>query len=197
MQNVKKFLSLTNLIIPNIPNLEKILSIWGSQFLPNKMREFIFKFLGNTLGIIVRIAHFVENIDRNCTFCKLKNIVSEETFLHLFWDCPTVRSLNSRFVGKYFPELINTNQDIKRFSFTSLFIHNGCEEFNLFVTTIIYCFQYLIWEYKLKKKIPSFATLDVEFWHIFEKIYYVSCRVKYSKQSVDFAICRELVVNRE
>ena len=65
--------------IINLPVLEpKLLNnwlgIWKFGFLPNKLREFIFKSNSNILGTNARIAHFVVNTDKSCTCCKIKNL---------------------------------------------------------------------------------------------------------------------------
>jgi hypothetical protein len=41
-------------------------------------------------------------------------------------------------------------------------IHSG--EYNIFLASAIYHFQFSIWEEKLSKRVPSFITLKLDFW---------------------------------
>ncbi len=73
-------------------NFETNISWWNLSFLPNRIRTFAFKFYNNILGLNTRTAHFIVNPNRSCTFCSLGyGTVTDETFIHLFFDCPTTR----------------------------------------------------------------------------------------------------------
>jgi hypothetical protein len=54
------------------PPLKSILGFWNFSGQSNTMREFIFKYFNNQLGLNTRVSHFVANHSRNCTFCVLK-----------------------------------------------------------------------------------------------------------------------------
>jgi hypothetical protein len=47
----------------------KIWSLWNLSVLPNKIRDFAFKFFNNQLAIITRLSHYVQNRARGCTLC--------------------------------------------------------------------------------------------------------------------------------
>ena len=61
-------------------------SLWGIHWLKNRVREFLFKFFNNKLGLNTRVSHFVEDFDRSCDLCKASKTLPacEESFTHLF-----------------------------------------------------------------------------------------------------------------
>jgi hypothetical protein len=122
------------------------LGIWGMSCLPNNFREFLFKFYHNRLGLNTRIAHFTENM-RWCTFCdKVGNSMGpfdDETFVHLFLTCPSVRKLHSDIANIMLEGLEITRQNWL-----------GLELDNFFLKIFLLAIQYFIWEAKLKKQIP-------------------------------------------
>jgi hypothetical protein len=44
---------------------------WNTQCYPVKLREFIYKFRSNILGLNTRVSHFNLDVTRACTFCEL------------------------------------------------------------------------------------------------------------------------------
>jgi hypothetical protein len=103
LQIVKTFFRVTNIVV--IPDFTgKILGLWNKCYLPNKVREFIFKFYNNQLSINTRLSHYTLNRTRSCTFCMLAGAPApaDETFLHIFFECETVRRIHSWFVDRYF-----------------------------------------------------------------------------------------------
>jgi hypothetical protein len=139
------------------------ISLWGIQGLLNQTRTFLFKYFNNLLGLNVRLSHFVTNQQRGCTFCSLTNvaIIPDETFSHLFYDCDTTRIWHANFLREHTPENFFNNGEEKK-----LYLITGfCNRYpkNLFLTMSALLFQYCIWEAKLKKKIPSFHTLNEDF----------------------------------
>jgi hypothetical protein len=55
--------------LPNEAQLEKLNCEWAVPVYPMRMRDFIFKFRSNLLGLNTRVSHFNQNISRGCTFC--------------------------------------------------------------------------------------------------------------------------------
>jgi hypothetical protein len=84
--------------------IKSLLGYWNFSGQSNPMREFIFKFLYNQLGLNCRVAHFVAGHGRPCTLCTIaqRNNPSDETFLHLFYDCPTTTTLREKLANKHF-----------------------------------------------------------------------------------------------
>ena len=75
------------------------------------------------LGINTRTAHFVDNMDRSCTFCKKSNVPmpSPETFVHLFYECPFTEAIQTHFAVTYLRELqLRTASDKKIFWFCGI-----------------------------------------------------------------------------
>jgi hypothetical protein len=82
-KKIKTFFQLVD-VFPD-PELEKFQSEWAKGFYPMKVRDFIYKFRNNILGINTRVSHFANNVSRRCTFCVLANArnIEDETFSHL------------------------------------------------------------------------------------------------------------------
>ena len=72
LSTVRTFFGLIGENICSDTDLHKFLGLWGLNSLSNKHREFAYKFSNILLGINTRTAHFVDNTDRSCTFCKKK-----------------------------------------------------------------------------------------------------------------------------
>ena len=87
-------------------HLKVFLSSWGMSCLPYRLREFIFKSINNILGLNTRLAHFVEENERGCTFCNIKNVdpLPDETFFHLFYVCQTMQHWIRFFEGHLFQD---------------------------------------------------------------------------------------------
>ena len=156
------------------------------------MREFIFKYLGNCLGINVRISHFITNPDRKCSLCKIinANTDNEETFLHLFWECPVSKKLHSTFITTFFPEIGNDVSVTKLFVLTGLLENENISE-NLFVKSAVWCHLWLIWQCKLKKRIMAPSTYKFEFALLMNNIFCNSSSVRNDRLLANFKICRE------
>jgi hypothetical protein len=142
------------------------ISLWGVRGIPNRYRTFLFKYFNNLLGLNVRLSHFVANQQRGCTFCSLTNAatIPDETFSHLFYDCETTGFWHAKFFREHTPENFFVNDEEKR-----LYMITGfCNRYprNLFPTVTALLFQYCIWEARLKKKIPSFHTLNEDFLYM-------------------------------
>ena len=164
---VKTFYSLIQSTVPCAKFLGKNLRLWNLSFLLNKTREFAFKFFNNNLGLNVRTANFVDNIDRSCSLCVAAKIgpPTEETFEHLFFYCPVTSDLRNRFLATELDYLNEGNipeAAVKNLFFEFFFReHDVC---NLFLQTLILTFQSTIWDLKLKKRAPSYNTFISEFF---------------------------------
>ncbi len=85
---VTKFQDLTQISLPSKEILGTRVSLWN-----------LFKFLNNILGLNTRISHFVPGQSRDCTFCLgTFGPISEETFIHLFYECPTTTDWHEKFL---------------------------------------------------------------------------------------------------
>jgi hypothetical protein len=123
-----------NVVIATIKNA---ISFWNFSAQKNTVREFAFKFMNNQLGLNTRVSHFVPNHSRTCTFCILRNDnhVSDETFLHLFYECQTTKALHAKMISKHFSPLRNKT-DLEKRRFWFLGEIDG--KTNLFITTAVF-----------------------------------------------------------
>jgi hypothetical protein len=165
---VKTYFRLINLEIPEERNLEKLYRIWNLDFLPNKLREFSYKFRSNILGINTRVSHFNRDVNRHCTFCALKNKnpCPDETFLHLFFDCPETNKVLLDFLRNYCPELIVKNNDVKKKFFFIGMNWNTDSVDNLFLEVLALVIMHSIWDCKLRKQLPVLMKIvnDISFY---------------------------------
>jgi hypothetical protein len=111
---------------------------------------FKFKYYNNILGINSRVAHFNPEVDAGCTFCKITgpHPVPAESFVHLFYECPSVNSLLVMLNNNYFglPNLTKEQYFLSTFG--------NSEQNNIVGNIFLDVFRYLIWQKKLEKQIP-------------------------------------------
>ena len=98
-ETVQKIFTLISHPVQDDQVVENAISLWSLPLLPNNFCEFLFKFLNNRLGLNVRTAHFGGE-SRFCTFCSLENSpLVDETFIHLFYNCDSVRQVHERIAN--------------------------------------------------------------------------------------------------
>ena len=126
-----------------------------------------------------------------CTFCSLKNLhpCPEENFEHLFFSCNTTDDYLRRFEREFLPDF-NFPDIASRKTFWFLCILPDDKEYDIFLATVIWTFKFVIWERKLKKRLPSFLTLKVEFFIIMIGILSVSSFLRNHKNNAVHFICR-------
>jgi exonuclease III len=170
--NIKTFFRLIDIEIPDESTLKLANSQWSNRLLPNKIREFNFKFRNNVLGINTRVSHFNQNIRRGCTFCTIShtNPVPDESFLHLFFDCPAVNNIFQRFFNSFLPELnLDSIVKKKKFLFTGINpLSNKID--NFFLELLSITLAWYIWECKLQKKQPVYSGLLNEVFFTMDKM---------------------------
>jgi hypothetical protein len=162
------------------------ISLWGTRGVSNRIKTFLFKYFNNILGINTRLSHFVANRNRGCTFCEIKGTaapirarglvpvpvplpvpIPDESFEHLFYGCMTTREWHTKFLESHFPPDFIPSEEIRK-KFLVLGFHSDHKK-NILLTMVPLLFQYCIWEARLKKKTPSFYTLNQEFLEIAKK----------------------------
>jgi hypothetical protein len=116
------------------------------------------KYYNNILGLANRIAHFVPNTDTSCTFCLLSQVrpVPEESFSHVFFDCPH----SSRIVELFFARYITIEFNREQY-FTGL-VEPDNERINRPFAICMDVLRYNIWQCKLNKKLPTFSAVCAE-----------------------------------
>jgi hypothetical protein len=189
---VVTFFRLINENIMEESELEKLNSLWNNNCLNNKWREFILKFRNNLLGLNTRVSHFNINVDRGCTFCRKENKVPvpDETFIHLFYQCPSTSVVINKVLEKHFFDMRMINETEKKlFLFCGINPRTGKID-NFFLELVASVIMYSIWDCKLSKQIPSFMKVcnDLFFFYI-EKIRSISSRLR-GDMLIGLNICR-------
>jgi hypothetical protein len=160
------FFRLVGLEYTGNKNYEVNVSWWNFFFLPNRIWTFAFKFYNNILGLNTRTSHFIINPNRNCTFCSLRDgSAADESFLHLFFQCPTTRSWQNEFMRQKLNGIAANDNDSKKLWFLGTV--PGSQEPNPALLTAVLIFQYCCWEEKLRKRLPSFRTI----YNLFEDLF--------------------------
>jgi hypothetical protein len=140
--------------------IEKVVSWWDKNFLSNRQKEFLYKFVSNTLGTNSRVAHYNIYVNAGCTFCVLKKLfpAPQESFRHLFYDCDTVRSLHDRAANEFLSNINMADMTAReKLWFFGLTIDQYSS--NMFLQTFIGCIQLYVWECKLRKVLPSWDSM--------------------------------------
>jgi hypothetical protein len=189
------FQSLTQVAVPNKGILENRISMWNRNGLNNRIRTFVFKFYNNLLGLNTRLSHFVIDQSRQCAFCTGTPVpVPDETFLHLFFDCPVTRNWHDSFLSKYviLPAEINRIQRLQLFFLGIL--PNSTKD-NLFLAFSIILFQFCIWEEKLRKKKPSFNTIENIYLDYLHSLLECNKKILLSSELINIPLCRIVGAN--
>jgi hypothetical protein len=166
----------------------KTVRLWCGSGFSNRYRTFAFKFFNNILGINVRTSHFGVNATRYCFFCtKERNFNTDESFIHLFFDCPTVRNWHEAFIVEFIrPGGFPIDTDKKKFLFTGI-LDNA---FNYFEASAAITFQFSVWEEKLRKKTPSYHTIKNSFIDRFFGAVKKSSKLRKASIKSNIPLCR-------
>lgn len=117
---------------------------------------FLFKYYSNILGTGNRVAHFNNEFDPSCIFCRFRARPAPlETFSHVFFECPQVNAIIKKFFDKYLePELDSSKY------FTGSFYETEYD--NSTISIILDSLRYNIWQSRLNKIAVSFYTIEHE-----------------------------------
>lgn len=165
---VKTFFELIDFRIVD-PDLTEILhSLWTCGNLSNSVRMFSFQLYNNSLGIGARMAARYRNegifIDQRCRFC-VKGRVGvpmREDFKHLFVDCTIIHSVVDNFLSTDHM-LILTSDDGSRNLLKTTGIRPGKPPIYMFFSILTALLvNFMIWQYRNRKIIPSLASLTFD-----------------------------------
>ncbi len=187
-------MEITGASFPEDVSYEKLLTLWNCNGLPNKARTFLFRFFNNTLGINTRLSHFVPGHQRGCTFCQINNaeIIQDETFSHTFLTCPVVKNWQNSFLSLYFPVNYIRN-DRERINLFFLGRVHEPNVDNYFIMLCIFIFQYAIWDARLKKRIPSFNSLNLVFKELSLALLRTNSLVRKARIKTNYTLFRNLL----
>jgi hypothetical protein len=103
------------------------------------------------------VAHFNANVRRGCKFCVLNRlpVIPDEDFLHLFFLCPSVKGIITRFFNSLL--LLDNEDDIRKTLFTGLLPENTTQ--NSFLLLVVTTILNFVWQCKLQKKLPTLENL--------------------------------------
>ncbi len=135
---------------------------WGYNFLDNSTRTFIFKLHNNLLGTNARVAHFVRDHPRSCTFCSLRQAPEEnpETIVHLFFECENIVPVLGNFYGWLFNQ--NEQMDLSARDFFQGF-NFACPNKTFVLDLCSIIVKKFLWDCKLRFYIPSFESMKTYF----------------------------------
>jgi hypothetical protein len=187
------FLNVSGVSFPGEKQYGTAISMWNGQGITNRVKVFLFKFFNNILGINTRLSHFVPNHTRGCTFCSTNGInpVPDETFVHIFFNCPTVRNWHDRFLFEYTQiGYLRNDQERKNFFFLGRVLEPDGD--NYFITMTILIFQFVVWEQKLRKKVPSFQSINLEFREHIKNLLRGNALARKDSIKSNFILCRKL-----
>jgi hypothetical protein len=141
------------------------LALWNGSFLKNRLRDFLFKFYTNRLGIAARVAHFNAGISECCTFCVKDGRfpAPRETMRHLFVECPLVEKLHNFANSQFWPTIKNAISDPNsrdKCLFWLCGVVPVLGRKNAFIQTATCVINFYVWECKLKKKCVRLGQLQ-------------------------------------
>jgi hypothetical protein len=179
LRNITTFFRITGTVASEAL-VKLLLGMWSRHYLPNKIREFSFKFLNNTLAINTRLSHYVQNRQRGCTLCTIENRVPvpDETFIHLFFDCIATRKIHERFFSLY------GLRDNDRKSIFLLGTIDADGPFYEIVYIWAIFIQFCIWEMKIYKRIYSGTTLDIDLKFFIENCFRNCPRLRLAREKL-------------
>jgi hypothetical protein len=185
---VRTFLRTIKEECPIFARLRSLYSNWNVSFLNSSIREFIFKFYNNILGLNSRVAHFNVEVNAGCTYCSITNNrpVPKETVLHLFYFCPTKYRIICTFYDNYIVRIVNNKCNY----FVSYISVN--EQVNNVLNIVWDVFRYVVWQFKLKQKAPVYSIFDEELQYQFAIIN--STSTSFREALID---CQFLQTNRQ
>ncbi len=111
----------------------------------------------------------------------------------MFLNSETSADWHSQFLSKYFPNLVNMNA-VQRAGFFFLGQIPAMVKDNLFIICAVLLFQYCIWEEKLRKKNPSFRTIENIYLERLTSLVVQSRAVRDCAETINLPICRAVGV---
>jgi hypothetical protein len=196
---VATFFELIECPVPDKYGISLVYSSWSWHFLSNRIRTFCFQFYNNSLGTNTRIAARYRNrnvaLSDRCIFCVKSGSANpmRETFIHIFYDCPQIASVRNRVFSTYFPPIANDHE--KRLCYMTGIARNAGDDRYIFVLTSVFI-NYTMWQFKLRKTVPSYASIVNDVDNLFESAASVSDLVQNIANTNALPICRRWTANR-
>jgi len=149
-------------------------SLWTIKEANPDFRQFVFKWNQGMIHGNTVISHFGENVDRKCTFCKIKLVaqlkrelnrdpteievqarvitenVPDENRIHIMWECETV--INA--INVIYSSVWGTNGNVEKETYLMGRVILCQEATQLFMIVNMFI-KYKIWRYKLAGVLPN------------------------------------------
>ena len=91
--NTAKYYSNKLNLDPALINLKIFDKVGRKNYIPERLKNFIFKFTQNRLKLGAQLSHFTQ-VERNCIHCTtLFNLTNPETCSHVFFECEFYKDL--------------------------------------------------------------------------------------------------------
>jgi hypothetical protein len=120
-------------------------------------------------------------------------VLGRDEFLHVFYNCDSVIRLRENVAGELFPH--TDSPESKRLWYLTGLVpaNNENDRFFYVLTSII--FNYVLWQCKVKRRVPSTVTAlyDVDF--LFDNICNVSSRIRTLAMTNNSQLCRRWRAN--
>jgi hypothetical protein len=191
---VNTFFQLIGGVKPDSILVGKMYGSWNWHFLSNRIRTFCFQFFNNSLGTKTRIAARYRNggvmLDNSCTFCVKANTAqpAREDFAHVFYDCTQIRNTCNRTFDLLFPaDPDPVSRKITYFTGTVRGVGKTDGFFYLLTAILV---NYTMWQFRLKKIVPSIASMLEDVENLFDMCVNVSQKISVIVIESNSPICR-------
>jgi hypothetical protein len=170
------------------------LGCWNWSFLSNRIRTFCFQYFNNSLGINTRIAARYRRggaiINNSCTFCVRANCANpeREDFVHVFYDCRYINNTCRRIFEIYFPAGINPAAERCTYMTGLVPGANNLSGFFYLLTAML--INFTVWQSRMKKSIPSVASIIEDVDNLFDTCVNVSSKISNTVSDAPPPICR-------
>ncbi len=190
----KTFFQLIQCDVPGNTDLEKLYGCWNWTFLSNRIRVFCFQYFNNSLGTKTRITARYRNggivLDNTCTFF-VKSNASEparEDFAHVFYECTYISNTRNRAFEAFFPE--DPDPASKKLTYLTGIVRNASKNDKFFYLLTSMLINYVMWQFRMKKIVPSIASLTEDVENLFDMCVCVSKKIFDSVTDAFSPICR-------
>ena len=141
---------------------------WKFSWISNDMRNFLFLLRNNAPMLSNCLNAFDETVNPNCSFCRIidRDTRTRDGFEHLFRTCPVTSRL---LVQVQWCNLFKPQLDINSESFDNLYWYSkapaGYKE-SLLIPLMADFSKYVLWKYKVRKRIPKFPNFIQEIFSV-------------------------------
>jgi hypothetical protein len=165
-RSIITFYRLIDLPVPAIDVLTRCITLWSLSYLGNDFRDFSFKCRFNYLNLNNRRAAYDPDVNPLCSFCRIRDPDTDirESFEHLFFSCTTASGLIDNLLIDCFDFRPANVWERKEFVWNGILPAN--ERISLPVLFFWESFRFLIYRYKVRRRLPNFVMIKNELMFI-------------------------------